>query len=78
MAGSTDRAESAHDNPTLQSPNLRIAVSAALKHYGLSPTRFGRNAVNDPVFVSALRNGREVRPATADRVRAYIASLGGC
>lgn len=36
------------------------------------PTRFGRDAVGDPRFVFDLRNGRDPRPATVQRVRAYL------
>ena len=36
------------------------------------PTRFGRQAVGDPRFVFDLRNGRDPRPETVERVRAYL------
>jgi hypothetical protein len=38
----------------------------------MSPTRFGREAVGDPNFVSNLRDGREPRSRTAQRVIEYI------
>ena len=37
-----------------------------------APTRFGRDAVGDPRFVFDLRRGREPRPRTAKRVRAFL------
>ena len=78
MATTAIRAHSARNNPSLQSKNLRIAIGAALEVYGISETRFGRNAVGDPRFVlDIFRHNREARPATAAKVRAYISSLGG-
>lgn len=40
--------------------------------HGMSESRFGRNAMGDTRFVSALRNGREVRSRTQDKVIAYM------
>lgn len=37
-------------------------------------TRFGREAVRDPRFVFDLRRGREPRPGTIERVRAFLES----
>jgi hypothetical protein len=34
--------------------------------------RFGREVMKDPRFVFDLRNGREPRPRTVDRVRSYL------
>ena len=34
--------------------------------------RFGREAMKDPRFVFDLRNGREPRKRTVERVRAYL------
>lgn len=79
MAGATYRADSARNNPTTQSPNLRLVISAAMRRYNIPPTRFGREAMNDPRFVlDIMRHDRECRPATEARARAYIASLEGC
>lgn len=39
---------------------------------GISPSRFGREAIGDPNFVLDLRGGRAPGLNTADRVRAYI------
>lgn len=47
-------------------------INHYLRQRNLSPSRFGREAVNDPRFVHDLRNGREPRPPTIARVRAYL------
>ncbi|GAN66876.1 hypothetical protein AA0481_0597 [Acetobacter orientalis NRIC 0481] len=49
------------------------AVEAFLAREGISPTSFGKNAVNDPAFVRDLREGRELRKKTRDRVFAFLA-----
>lgn len=48
------------------------SVEKFLSDQRMSPTAFGRNAVNDPAFVSHLRAGRETRPAMEARVRAFM------
>jgi hypothetical protein len=53
--------------------HLLSMIERHLRNSGVAPTRFGRDAVNDPRFVLDLRNGREPRPSTAERVSAYIA-----
>jgi hypothetical protein len=52
--------------------NLLREVEKFLRHNDTAPTRFGREAVGDPRFVLDLRNGRDPRPATVERVRAYL------
>lgn len=37
-------------------------------------TQFGRRAVNDPNLLRDLRRGRELRPATAARIRRFMAA----
>ena len=37
-----------------------------------TPSRLGRDAVGDPNFVTNLRDGRQPRQATLDRVIAFI------
>jgi hypothetical protein len=37
-----------------------------------TPSRLGRNAMGDPNFVANLRDGRQPRPSTLERVIAYI------
>lgn len=47
-------------------------IERYLTQTAMPPTRFGREAVRDPRFVFDLRNGREPRPQTAARVRAWL------
>ncbi len=55
-------------------PLLQL-VEAALRKHDIAPSVFGRRAVNDPHFVFSLRCGREPRPATERRVRAYLQQM---
>lgn len=41
----------------------------------ISAARFGREAMGDPRFIFDLRNGREPRYQTIERVRAYMDSV---
>jgi hypothetical protein len=41
----------------------------------ISATRFGREALGDPRFVFDLRNGREPRQPTVERVRAFLDTM---
>lgn len=50
-------------------------VEKYLRRRAIAPTRFGRDAVRDPRFVFDLRNGREPRPCTVERVRAYLEAV---
>ncbi|WP_293940366.1 hypothetical protein [Sphingomonas sp.] len=54
--------------------NLKLLrdIERHLRHHSTKPTRFGRDAVSDPRFVFDLRNGREPRTATIERVRAFL------
>jgi hypothetical protein len=47
-------------------------VEIFLRHNATPPARFGREAMGDPRFVFDLRNGRDPRPVTIARVRAYL------
>jgi hypothetical protein len=47
-------------------------VEAFLCHTGMYPTVFGREAIGDPRFVFDLREGRECRRATRQRVREWM------
>ena len=53
---------------------LLLKVERFLKASRMPESRFGRDALGDPCFVSDLKNGREPRSATVDRVLAYIAT----
>ena len=52
--------------------HLLREVEKFLRRSDVAPTRFGREAVGDPRFVFDLRNGRDPRPTTVARVRAYL------
>jgi 2,4-dienoyl-CoA reductase-like NADH-dependent reductase (Old Yellow Enzyme family) len=47
-------------------------VERYLRRSGITPTRFGRDAVRDPRFVFDLRRGREPREPTLRRVSNYL------
>jgi hypothetical protein len=38
----------------------------------MSPTRFGRESVGDPNLIAQLKDGRELRAATAQRITDYL------
>jgi hypothetical protein len=52
--------------------HLLREVERFLRQNGTPATRFGREAVGDPRFVFDLRNGRDPRPETVARVRAFL------
>lgn len=52
--------------------NLLREVEKFIRNREIPPTRFGRDALGDPRFVFDLRNGRDPRPRTVARVRAYL------
>ena len=52
--------------------NLLREIEKFLRRNDTPPTRFGREVVGDPRFVFDLRNGRDPRPATVQRVLAYL------
>ena len=47
-------------------------IESFMKIQQVSPTRFGREAVNDPRFVFDLRLGREMGNRTQRKVEAYL------
>ena len=53
--------------------HLLSHVERYLRKTATPPTRFGREAVGDPRFVFDLRNGREPRTRTVERVCAFLA-----
>jgi len=48
-------------------------IEKFLRVTGMPETRFGRLAANDPRLVRDLRQGRELRTATAARIEAFLA-----
>lgn len=57
-------------------PDFLSRVETAIRFHRLKQSEFGRAAVGDPGFVRELRRGRSPSLMTADRVLAYIESLG--
>ena len=55
--------------------HLLREVENFLRISRISATRFGREVMRDPRFVSDLRNGREPGTRTVCRVRAYLAAI---
>ena len=54
--------------------HLLRSVEKYLMVSEMSAARFGRDVMRDPRFVFDLRNGREPRSSTVNRVRAYLES----
>ena len=50
-------------------------VEKFVRRSDVAPTRFGRDAMGDPRFVFDLRNGRDPRPGTVAKVRAYLETV---
>ena len=57
--------------------HLLSTIEHHLRKSGVTPTRFGRDAMGDPGFVASLRRGREPRESTVRRVAAYLAAVNG-
>ena len=57
--------------------HLLREVEKFLRQSDVAPARFGREVVGDPRFVFDLRRGRDPRPKTIARVRAYL-EAGSC
>jgi len=51
---------------------LLESVERFLADSGMEPTTFGEKAMNDGNFVRDLRNGREVRRRTREKVERFI------
>lgn len=49
-------------------------IEKFLRETGMPWTKFGRLAAHDPRFVEDLRNGREPRAATAERITRFMAA----
>lgn len=54
--------------------HLLLRIERYLRRTRMPATRFGREAVCDPRFVSDLRHGRAPRAPTVARVVAYLDS----
>lgn len=49
-------------------------IEAFRATHKLAESRFGREAVNDTTLIPQLRNGREPRRKTVERVRTFMAT----
>ena len=47
-------------------------VENFLRNTKVPPARFGREVMGDPRFVFDLRNGREPRARTVERIRKFL------
>jgi hypothetical protein len=47
-------------------------IERHMRQRRMSPTRFGREAIGDPNLIPQLRDGRELRAATAQRIIDYL------
>ena len=56
--------------------SFRQAVEAFISARGWTPTRFGRTVAGDPLFVFDLREGREPRSDTRNRILKTMQELG--
>ncbi|MGE5721573.1 MAG: hypothetical protein ACM3YM_03855 [Sphingomonadales bacterium] len=52
--------------------HLLRRIERHLRASGTAPSRFGRDAVGDPGFVTDLRSGRQPRAATVSRVITFL------
>lgn len=56
--------------------SLMVLIDRCIQVENISPTRIGREAVNDPRLVFDIRNGRCLRPETRSRLLSYLAGKG--
>ncbi|MGP1283482.1 MAG: hypothetical protein ACTS1X_10940 [Parasphingopyxis sp.] len=57
--------------------SLLIEIDRFLRHTKMPPTRFGREAVNDPRLVFDIRRGRECGEKIRARIHTYIVEANG-
>lgn len=51
---------------------LLTRIERHLRHHRMTPTRFGREAAGDPNLITQMRDGRELRRKTAERIIRYL------
>ena len=54
------------------SKTFAAAIHGFIVDHGISPRRFGQQALRDPGFLSSLKRGRSPRLRTTDRVLAFM------
>jgi hypothetical protein len=59
--------------PTI--PDVIRQIEAACERHGIKPTRFGRDATNNPALLTNLRDGGNPTLDTLNRIRDHIARL---
>lgn len=52
--------------------HLLTEIEIFLNASGMNPTMLGKLAMNDPMFVFDLRNGRDYRRSTEERIRTFM------
>lgn len=62
--------------PSITTGDVLQAIRRACKAHGVAPTVFGRKALGDPRLVHDLEQGRELRPATLQRIVECIEASG--
>ena len=55
---------------------LLRAIEIYCERTGMTPTRFGREALGDPMLIRDLLRGRELRPRTLARLLAHLQAGG--
>ena len=55
---------------------LLRAIELYLERTGKTPTRFGKEALGDPMLLRDLREGRQLRPRTRGRLVAHLRAGG--
>lgn len=61
----------------MEPEKLLNAVERMLAKHGMPPSTFGRLAVKDPMLVYQLREGRELRSKTRERLLAFMREWRG-
>ncbi|MGD8477747.1 MAG: hypothetical protein PVH05_07305 [Burkholderiales bacterium] len=59
-----------------QAQSLLEAISSFCRRERIAESTFGRHAVNDGKFVSRLRDGARITPATLERIHSYMSQRG--
>lgn len=56
----------------MKTEKLLLLIETYCADHGLSATAFGKGALGDPKLVPDLREGRELRSATLERVLGFM------
>ena len=60
---------------TSANDDLIQEIASFCEAHEISPTAFGKRALNDPAFVTTLKRGRDVGRKTERRMRAFMAEV---